>query len=98
LKVAVKEAIINVVFATLNRSTSSLSILMKSDEAREHAETFLRICDVKYSVEPDGSLSIENANELLLSGKLKLKGKGPELLLGPPRTEPARATGSETDI
>jgi hypothetical protein len=84
---AIKEVhIMNTIYVNLNRTTSKLSVLFSNDAARERAETSLRIGDIKYSVEPDGSLTIENANQLLLSGIIKIKGKGAELLLGPPRS------------
>lgn len=77
-----------IVYVNLNRNEPGrLSLLFSSDEAREHAETLLRISDLKYSVEPDGSLLIENANQLLLSHRVKINGKDIEFLIGPPRRE-----------
>jgi hypothetical protein len=74
----------------LDRTASRLIMLFVDDEKRTKAEAMLKIGGLKCSVGEDGALILEDANQLLLSGRLKIGGKGPELLICPPTDNPQK--------
>jgi hypothetical protein len=84
----------------LDRSANRLTFEFKNDEQREQAETWLKMFNMKYSLEANGSLTIENAIQLLVDRKMVFVGMSFEvlarILLGPPGTY--HLDGSPSDL